>query len=68
MLIAFAIDISLYTIVRDGENNLDDVGLRSIAGPGGSTSSSLSCRQCELPALTGRWMTLAPLLLLLLGS
>lgn len=33
-LIAFAIDISLYVIVRDRVNNLDNVGVRSIAGPG----------------------------------
>jgi hypothetical protein len=35
-LIAFAIDISLYVIVRDRVNNLDNVGVRSIAGPGAS--------------------------------
>lgn len=35
-LIAFAIDIALYVIVRDRVHNLDGVGERSIAAPGGS--------------------------------
>jgi hypothetical protein len=35
-LIAFAIDIALYVIVRDRVSKLDNVGVRSIAAPGGS--------------------------------
>jgi len=33
-LIAFAIDIALYVIVRDRVNRLDNVGVRSVAAPG----------------------------------
>lgn len=33
-LIAFAIDLSLYVIVRDRVNNLDNVSARSVAAPG----------------------------------
>ncbi|KAH9037649.1 hypothetical protein EDB85DRAFT_589917 [Lactarius pseudohatsudake] len=33
-LIAFAIDLSLYVIVRDRVNNLDSVSARSVAAPG----------------------------------
>ncbi|KAI9466599.1 hypothetical protein BJY52DRAFT_1233042 [Lactarius psammicola] len=33
-LVAFAIDIALYVIVRDRVNNLDNVGVRSVAAPG----------------------------------
>jgi len=33
-LIAFAIDLALYVIVRDRVSNLDNVGVRSIAAPG----------------------------------
>jgi hypothetical protein len=33
-LVAFVIDIALYVIVRDTVNNLNNVGVRSVAAPG----------------------------------
>jgi hypothetical protein len=70
-LIALAIDIALYAIVHNRVHSLDGVQVRSVAAPGIANSRHLfsslgiadTCR-----GLTGFWITLVSLILLLVAG
>ena len=66
-LIAFAIDIALYVVVRDRVSNLDYVGVHSIAAPGENNVFGVRY-ELNHASLTGFWMTLASLILLFLAG
>lgn len=68
-LIAFAIDIALYTIVHDRVRRLSNVQVHSVAAPGTSTvQPQFFLFRYSQHVLTGFWITLASLILLLMAG